>query len=235
MSTPQDPGGPHPDGIPPSKTMAAWALGLCMFGCFTITWVVGVVLAIVVLAESSREGRDRGRGMAIGALVSAGCWVVVLVIYVAASVASPDTDAGETPSDPGTVVDAVTGEDLPRVVPSKLRLGDCFNDPALANQGPATMVTLVPCDRLHDVEVYNIIELEGDAYPGLKKVRHAADEGCASAFEPCVGSPYARSLLEFWYYYPTNSSWKHLSDRAIKCVVGEAGAQTPGSLRDARK
>jgi putative regulator of septum formation len=234
---PPYPGGPHPDGIPPSKTMAGWALGLCIFGCSAVTWIVGVVLAIVVLVESRREGRDRGKGLAIAALVVAGCWTLVLVAGIAVSASSSDRE-GEP--DLGTILDPEPTSD-PAVTPSKLRVGDCFDDPALVGLGPgddsvqANSVTMVPCERPHDLEAYEVVGLEGDSYPGLKAVRRAADEGCGTAFKPYVGISYGRSDLDFWVYYPTERSWTLLADHAVTCVVGDPDAKTRGTLKGSRK
>lgn len=235
---PAYPGGPHPDGIPPSKTMAGWALGLCIVGCTAITWLIGVVLAIVVLVESHRDPRDRGKGMAIGALVIAGCWVVVLFIGIGLTVASAP-DSRETAGSDPPVVERRTGNELPQVAPAELRVGDCFDDAAVSgldthDDVPAGMVTVVPCERLHDLEAYRIVELDGETYPGVKQVRRTADDRCAAGFKAYVGVSVDRSTLDFWYYYPTGSSWR-LGDHAITCVAGDPGAKTEDTLKGTRK
>ena len=237
---PAYPGGPHPDGIPPSKTMAGWALVLCIVGCTGVTWIVGVVLAVIVLVEGYRDPRDRGKGMAIAALVIAGLWALTFVAGIAASVNSSGGGPSGTPT-PGTIEDLRTGNELPQVSPSKLRVGDCFDDAAMVGLDPGddtkatSTVTVVPCPRLHDLEAYDIVRIEGETYPGPSQVEKAASQGCAKAFKPYVGVGYGRSGLDFWAYYPTEKSWTLLDDHVVTCVLGDPDAKTAGSLKDSRR
>ena len=217
--------------MPPSKALAGWALGLAIVGCFAVTLVASVAMAIVVLVESRKDARDRGQGMAIAALVINGVWVVVLVLGVVASVVSPPP-----PSSPENPVDSLTSEDLDRMLPAKLRVGDCFDDKALAGIGieddgvQAGLVTRVPCERLHDFEAYDTFRIPGAEFPGRAEVERQAGLGCIKAFKPYVGRAYGPSDLDFWIYYPTATSWA-LSDHSVTCVVGEPDAKTSGRLR----
>lgn len=237
---PAYPGGPHPDGIPPTRTMAGWALVLCIVGCTGVTWIVGVVLAVIVLVEGYRDPRDRGKGMAIAALVIAGLWAFALVASIVAAAVSPPPNGGPSaPPTPGSLEDLRTGNELQQVDPAELRVGDCLDDAAVSgletgDDVEAGSVTLVPCRRLHDLETYRIVELEGDAYPGVDDVRRSAGEGCTAAFKPYVGVSIDRSTLDFWYYYPTEASWR-LNDHAVTCVVGDPQAKTAGTLKGTRK
>ena len=237
---PPYPGGPHPDGIPPSRTMAGWSLGLAIFGCSLITWVLAVVFAIQVLTRSSRERRDHGRGLAIAALVIAGLWLVLLGLSVVSYLVSAPEEQAGSPDDE-RVTDSRTGEELPRVMPSKLRLGDCFDDSALSgleadgNTVVSDLATVVPCERLHDFEVYAIRTIESADFPGEDAVQVMASEGCARAFKPYVGEAYGPSDLDFWLYYPTKRSWELLDDKQFTCVVGEPGTKTVGSLEGTKR
>ena len=246
---PAYPGGPHPDGLPPSKAMASWALGLTIVGFCALTWVVGVVLAIVVLVQGRDDPRDRGQSRAIGALVIAGVWVVIFVIGVAVGIADDVNDPDPSPLGPptsrtpdeDTVIDHRTGDELPQVIPAKLRVGDCFNDATLVGLAAggddveSDLVTLVPCERLHDFEAYHVFRLRGDAFPGADAVSRQAGLGCAKAFKPYVGRAYGPSRLDFWMYYPTQTSWAVLADHGVACVIGEPGKQTAGVLRGSRR
>lgn len=231
---PAYPGGPHPAGSPPSKAMAGWALGLAVVGCATITWVISVVLAIIVLAESGRDSQDRGKGMAIAALVINGLWVVVLVLGLAAGFAPSDSGSVEGGRQP---VDIRTNDEPRRVVPSMLQVGDCFNDNALAGlatsdaDATSEFVTVLPCERRHDFEVFYLFSLRGDTYPGRDVVVRRARAGCPRAFASYVGSAYSTSQLATWFYYPTPAAWKRLDDRGVTCVIGEPGKKTAGTLR----
>jgi ABC-type sugar transport system permease subunit len=65
----------------PSKAMAVWALVLACIPMF-LAWIIAIVLALVVLT-SPKDGYDRGRGLAIAALVIAPMWIVAFILYVA--------------------------------------------------------------------------------------------------------------------------------------------------------
>jgi hypothetical protein len=233
---PPYPGGPHPDGLPPSKALAGWALALSFVGCLVVPLVAAVCMAVVVLVEGRRDPRDRGQGMAIGALVVSGLWVLVLVISMVANSVGPSSPSGlDDPLIRPT--DLRSGQDQNRVLPSKLRVGDCFDDKALAgiDEGgdsvEAGLVTLVPCERPHDFEAYDLFRIHGDDFPGVAEVRRQSGLGCATAFKAYVGRAYGRSDLDYWVYFPTSRSWKILSDHGVTCVVGEADVKTTGSLR----
>ena len=217
--------------------MAGWALGLAFVGCLGVSLVLSVVLAIIVLVESQRDAQDRGRGMAIGALVVDGLWLVGLAISIAAGLAaSPSPTTGR-----GDPVEVRTDGDLPRETPSKLRVGDCLNDENLtrlaAGDGSvqAGFVTVVPCERLHEFETFQTVRIPGADFPGRDEIRRQAFTGCGKAFKPFVGRAYGPSDLDFWVYYPTADSWTTLSDHAITCVIGQPGTKTAGSLRGSRR
>lgn len=232
---PPYPGGPHPDGTPPSKSMAGWALALSIVGCLVVTILIAIPLAIVVLVESSKDPRDRGKGMAIAALVISGVWVLVLLFGAAADVM--DSSSTSSP-DPFSDLPVDQTDKLP---PAKLRVGNCFDDATLAgiDAGDGSvesgLVTLVPCNQPHDFETYNIFRIEGADFPGRAEVRRQAAVGCAKEFKPYVGRAYGPSDLDYWVYYPTSKSWAILSDHGVTCVVGEPGVKTSGSLHGSRR
>jgi hypothetical protein len=229
--------------------MANWALGLTIVGCSVLTWVVGVVLAIVVLVQGRDDPRDRGQSRAIAALVVAGAWVLILALRVAVGLADDATEADPSTVAPPTsqapdedaVIDQATGKELPQVMPARLRVGDCFNDAALARLEAGAddivtdLVTLVPCERMHDFEAYHVFRIRGDAFPGADEVSRQAGLGCAKAFKPYVGRGYGRSRLDFWIFYPTSTSWSVLDDKSVACVIGEPGKRTAGVLRGSRR
>ena len=201
--------------------MAAWSLGLALVGCLFITWVLALVFAIQVLVKSSREQRDHGRGLAIGALVVAGVWSWCL----ACSTASEPT--------PRAPIRGVTA--------TAASSGDCLDDSVLSgiqgdDEAVATgLVTVVPCERLHDFEVYENHRVKGADFPGADAVERQAAVACAREFKPYVGRAYGPSDLDFWVYYPTKQSWQLLDDHGITCVVGELGKKTAGSLKGSRR
>jgi hypothetical protein len=173
--------------------------------------------------------------------VVCGLWVVVLVLGGVATSTGQQSPSGVGPPEAPPTIDSRTIKELHMVVRSKLRLGDCFDDEALAAIGDdedsvvTGVVTLVPCDRLHDFEVFRVLTLPGTDFPGRTEVIRRAALGCAEAFKPYVGRAYGPSDLDYWMYYPTVRSWTVLSDHAVTCVVGEPGAKTAGSLHGSHR
>ncbi|WGD36709.1 hypothetical protein [Lysinibacter sp. HNR] len=136
-----------------------------------------------------------------------------------------------------------------------LREGDCFND----NNAPlsedsdsiddtitsagyydsneddeVTSVYTVPCEQLHDYEVYKNIILEGSRYPGDDEIDTQADEACWAEFESFVEFPYADSEFWYTYYTPTAEGWRILQDRTISCIIF-ADEPTTGTLAGAAR
>lgn len=175
----------------------------------------------------SRDGRDRGKGMAIAALVIDGLLILGLIALVVVGLVVGPVDEPRRDSQ-GQVIerDAISTLDV--------RLGDCLDDPALMAAGEEEVevkeAQAVPCDEPHDLEAYLVFELDGADYPGRRQVTRRAAIGCLRGFEDFVGRNYRSSELEFWSYYPQERSWDLLDDRAVVCLIGVPDEKTTGSL-----
>ncbi|KAA1425660.1 DUF4190 domain-containing protein [Nocardioides antri] len=215
-----------------SRKMAGWALTLSLLFCIPFAFLVAIGLAIAVLVRAA-DGGDHGRGRAIAALVISGLLVIANIAYVVVVVVN-GVDTTERDED-GRVTEAGT------VTLDKLRVGDCFNEPRLddiptdGSDGEASAtVTVVPCAQEHQAEVYHIITLESDDYPGQKALdRRSLD--CYTAFKDYVGIAYRRSKLDFVMHFPSKMTWR-FGDRTILCSLArpDAGKFT-GSLRGSRE
>lgn len=117
-----------------------------------------------------------------------------------------------------------------------LRTGDCFDDPTTFTEEIVEVESIdsVPCDQLHDAEVYAVVDLPQDAdaaFPGDDQVAMAADETCLDRFEAYVGTTYEDSTLDINYYLPIASSWAE-GDRMITCLLIDVdGEQLSGSMK----
>jgi hypothetical protein len=134
--------GGYPGGVPvepePSKAMAITALVLSLLCCFPI----GLILAIVVLVRS-RDGRNHGRGLAIGAIVAS------LVSVAALSAA----------------VYGLTQVDWDELLPvEQLKTGECLNASNLTDDSEDFVEDIeeVTCDGPHDAEVLVTKDLTQD-------------------------------------------------------------------------
>lgn len=111
-----------------------------------------------------------------------------------------------------------------------LNVGDCFN-----NEGGDAISELpvVPCDELHDNQIFALIDLEDGDFPGDAEIETQADAACLAAFEPWVGIAYDASALYIGYITPSAESWAS-GDREVICAVSDED-QITGSLEGAAR
>ena len=102
----------------------------------------------------------------------------------------------------------------------ELAVGDCFDDGDLVLGGLEEVgdVPLVECSEPHDNEVYAVVDVDGEEFPGEQAVQDQADEACLAVFDAFVGLDYASSTLDFGWLVPTADSWD-MGDRVIACFV----------------
>jgi len=124
----------------------------------------------------------------------------------------------------------MTTETLPEgdpVAANEIEVGDCFND--LADEGAVDYsdFPVVACREPHDNEVFHLFdvpEAADAAYPGDTRVADVARDGCLGAFEPYVGRPYRRSVLEILAVPPSVGSWSS-GDREVLCALYDGSRQ----------
>lgn len=97
-----------------------------------------------------------------------------------------------------------------------IEVGDCFDDEGAAEE--ITDVPIVDCSEPHDNEVFALIEMTEEDFPGFDATGAIADEECLPRFESYVGVDYAESDLEFGWLIPTETSWAD-GDREIVCIL----------------
>lgn len=213
------PGQPYqPNAQAPSKALAITALVMAILGFFIVTAVAAVVLAIIVLVQS-RDGRPRGKGMAISALIICVLWVVgavVVIVAVANSTAERDSS--------GKVVESG------HALVGSIRTGDCLTEEPSASV--QLTVELTPCSALHREEAFATFGLGDGEFPGQAEVDRLAEAGCVSRFEDYVGVPPDETELVIVYLRPFEDSWE--ADPGVTCLVSE-GKSTTGSLKGAKR
>lgn len=122
---------------------------------------------------------------------------------------------------------ATTGQAATRIAPS-LAVADCLDD--LDAASPAGF-PIVPCAAPHGYEVYAILPVPGDDYPGDDAVTAAAESGCATRFDAFAGIAYRGSALDFAYLTPTDATWA--GDHAVTCVIYDPAGAVTGTLAGA--
>ena len=110
-----------------------------------------------------------------------------------------------------------------------LEVGECLDQP---DGLEVTNVTKRECDEPHDNEVFALIQVEGDDYPGEAAVESAAIEGCLGAFQPYVGRDFQTSRLDIGWLEPTSDSWSN-GDQEVVCMLNDfAGDKLTTSMKD---
>jgi hypothetical protein len=101
-----------------------------------------------------------------------------------------------------------------------LAVGDCFDDGdmALGDVEEVGDVPMVECSEAHDNEVYAVVTVDGEVFPGDISIQNQADEACFGAFEGFVGFDYETSELDFGWLVPTAETWE-AGDRVVACFV----------------
>ncbi len=231
---PAYPAAGQPSGSP---AMAIIAFVLALIACFVISWFVSIGLAIAALVRS-RKRPNSGRGWAIAALAIDALWFVGTVAFFA----GPGGDAfidgfkeGLNPDAPRDSSGQIT--ERAEISANKLRVGDCLDDPVLIGlevgeeSEQTTVLDAVPCGEEHQLEVFGIIDLAGEDYPGVDEVTASIEQSCKTDFKDYVGVGINKSKLSFYYYYPSSASWNFNDDHRGTCMVAEADSSTIGSLK----
>ncbi|XRQ03435.1 septum formation family protein [Actinomadura welshii] len=182
-----------------------------------VTGLLGLVLlavgfAIAALVQTGRR-REKGKGLALGALVASGVWTVVAAIMAATAVTSTfsvDRDDGGRVTKSG------------KVLGSALREGDCFTG---GDGAPSGFVTALPCTEPHDGEVIATPTLPAEPYPGDETVDAAAAQACYQRGLYLQKSRRVRDL-NFFHLWPDELRWAD-GDRRVTCAVRYTG---PGTL-----
>lgn len=175
----------------------------------------GIGLGIAGLV-TTRRGRRRGRGLAIGGLLAATAWLAVGAAL-------------------GTVAALTHGFHKPVKVeysyePSAtlfgLRSGECIT---ISPNG--TSLTPVPCTTPHDAEVFATFALPGSAWPGTAAVAQEADAGCSSRLAGYLNPQLAITLSQA-DVYPGQVAWQ-TGTRTVICEVRATTGQLDQSVRGA--
>lgn len=162
-------------------------------------------------------GRHLPAAARIGALIGAaltltGCSAVADLLPAAPASATTTTQRAVT-----------------RIAP-RLAVADCLDD--LDAASPAGF-PIVPCDAPHGYEVYAILPVPGDDFPGDDAVTAAAESGCATSFDAFAGIAYRDSTLDFAYLTPTDATWA--DDQVVTCVIYDPAGAVAGTLTDAAR
>ena len=182
---------PPPDPRRPDGTNG-WAIAAFVLGILGGT-ILSVIFAIVALFQT-KDRRQRGRGLAIAALVISAGWIAIITSLIAYGVSAQ-----------GKTVQA-----------TDLNTGDCIKD-AYERELPM-WVRRVRCDRPHFGEVFAVLTLpEASNYPGGAPRDARSDECGPKFFDYAPNSPEGPTF-RVAVAYPTADRWAN-GDRSVVCVA----------------
>jgi hypothetical protein len=100
---------------------------------------------------------------------------------------------------------------------NNLRVGDCY-DLKEPEADEIEDVTAKPCTEAHQYELYFTGAMPEGAYPAESVFEDYVVANCDPAFTGYVGKAYQDSLLDIYWLYPTDDSWRQ-GDRTVQCAV----------------
>lgn len=175
--------------------------------------LLALIFGIVALSQIKRRGQS-GRGMAVAGVVISS--VTLLLFGAVATVAGLHAALnGSTASSPET---SSPTADLPEVRLSPtldLSVGDCIED--LPYSSHVASVSKIDCDRPHRGEVYEVVPVAGERFPGDETMDNYANK-CGPALDRYAPAAANDSAYSMFYLHPTRETWK-IGDRTITCVV----------------
>ncbi|MDB1086912.1 septum formation family protein [Streptomyces sp. ACA25] len=114
-----------------------------------------------------------------------------------------------------------------------LRPGDCFDFSATAwgSAGHVDEVQQVPCEEVHEAELFAVAELPRGAYPGGLAIEVTARRECGPAQHAYAPDTWALpDGVASFFLHPTPESWEQ-GDRDLLCVFRGPQEGLRGSVR----
>jgi hypothetical protein len=147
--------------------------------------------------------------MAIAGLVLSALWAVAIVTGIALLVANKDKI--QIPTNAADV-----------------GVGDCLSE-IPSDSSLVASVKTVACTEPHKGEVYFVVTVPGDEFPGETEIIDYQDR-CQPALEEFAPSAMADPEIGMFVLYPTADSWNR-GDRAVTCIATTDLPRT-GSLQE---
>jgi hypothetical protein len=171
---------------------------------------LGFIFGILAIRQINRTG-ERGRGHAVGGILTAGVWMYVIYMIVSVQAGLDGLKS----------VEDLVGRANAQQAQVSLYPGVCVDE---VHGSSAAALTTVPCSTPHGAEVYSVFSLPSGRYPGVSSVRTDVEDRCEGDFERYRSG--ANADMQIDYLYPESASaWAF--DRGVICfAVDPAGTRT---------
>jgi hypothetical protein len=189
------------------------SLTLALFGC---TGLISIILGVIGLRQSLRNGDRRGKIFAILGLSISGLVLLAIAVAIAVAVVRDATDGPDR-----NAAGAIRDERSIRVV--DLRAGDCLKN---LDEQSGTRVDVLPCAEPHSSEIIAVFTLPDGPWPGSANTDVYGEEGCAPHFTAAKVDEKAYRLLTS---EPTFGDWPEHRD--VLCIADHRNGTTTGSIR----
>jgi hypothetical protein len=190
-----------------------WAIAALVLGILAVI-PLSVIFAFVGLNRIKRLGQ-RGRGLAIAALVVSLAWILVIVAVSVLSGNATQSAGGKITHRGNLDVFALT-------------TGDCFDNPTTTSE--IENVTAIPCGQAHDAQVFAKFDLSGDdsAYPAQATLNKLADDGCNSR-TATINKARVTNAMTIHVLFPEQDAWAD-GQRTVSCLIVSPKPTLTGSL-----
>jgi hypothetical protein len=193
----------------PARSTTGFAIASLILGIIGFVWIFALLSVIfgIIALNRTKGGRQHGRGMAITGLVLSGVWTLILVAVVVGLV--------------------ISGEGSVRA--TDVRVGDCI-ETTPAEGANVKRMPKVSCDKPHQGEVYALLPVSGDTFPGQATLRGQYEKKCMTALDAYSPKAAADSAYQVFILYPTQQTWDQ-GDRRVACLTITEDKRT-GSIKE---
>jgi hypothetical protein len=228
--------GPAPYS-PVSNRTNGFAVASFVLGLIGIGTLFSYIFGIVALRQI-RFSRQRGRGLAIAGLALSAMWTMLLVAVLILNGSSPrqktpvaaSSPSASAPASPTPSASPAPGGGSQTANVFSLATGECFqNPPSSQTVLGITYVTVTPCTKRHNAQVFVEFPAKGTSYPGTAALKTQADLGCHKRISRTVIKSKITSTMTLRYLYPLTGSWAQ-GHRTITCLIVDAKPDLKSSL-----
>jgi Domain of unknown function (DUF4190)/Septum formation len=190
---------------PPPRSTNGFAIASLILGILGVI-LLSVIFGIIALSQT-KDGKQAGRGMAIAGLVISGAWILLAVMVVVALI--------------------VFGNGSVRA--TDVKVGECI-ETTPAEMANVKTLPKVSCDKPHEGEVYALLPVSGDTFPGQTALRDEYEKKCVSGLDSYSPKAAADSAYQIFVLYPTQQTWDQ-GDRRVACLTITPDKRT-GSVKE---